>query len=169
MPPQFPVRPIGARPLKSAMDTLRPHLAGANVLDLFAGQGRLGLGALREGADSAVFVEIVPALGREIQKQAMKFRYNADVIVSDVREYLAREDFASPFDVVFADPPFPLWGRDFSDWLFSRVSVHIKLGGIFLVKHPVGMLPWLPLSEFTLWKSSDFGESSLLYYRYGKE
>ena len=40
--PKFDVRPVSSLALKSGMDTLRPFLGEAHVLDLFAGLGRFG-------------------------------------------------------------------------------------------------------------------------------
>jgi 16S rRNA (guanine966-N2)-methyltransferase len=40
-----------------------PALAGARVLDLFAGSGALGIEALSRGADSAVFVDSAAGAG----------------------------------------------------------------------------------------------------------
>src|SRR5437763_9860351 len=53
-------RPTGDRVREAWMSIVNPWLAGAKVLDLFAGSGALGLEALSRGAEVVDFVEIAP-------------------------------------------------------------------------------------------------------------
>ena len=50
-------RPLGDRVKQTLFAILEPDLAGANVLDLFAGSGAAGIEALSRGAAHATFVE----------------------------------------------------------------------------------------------------------------
>ncbi len=83
-----------------------PALAGARVLDLFAGSGALGLEALSRGAAEAVFVDndrqALAAIARNVA--ALGFGDRARI----VRRDLARGRLlpAGPFDLVFCDPPY---------------------------------------------------------------
>src|SRR6478609_12040764 len=54
-------RPTGDRVREAWMSIVNPWLAGARVLDLFAGSGALGLEALSRGAEVVDFVENAPA------------------------------------------------------------------------------------------------------------
>lgn len=56
--------PMGAREKLALFNLLQPYLAGAKVLDIYAGSGALGIEALSRGADEAVFVEKTPAVAR---------------------------------------------------------------------------------------------------------
>jgi len=190
--PYDPLRPIGARALKSAGDTLRPYLADASVLDLYAGQGRFGLMTLEEGAASVVFVEKDKRHAAELKRAVARYETKALVVTADVFAYLAKN--AQRFDLVFADPPFPDWSGDFASRLFSAALPHISPPGIFLVKHPSRVLlsdcpsigkpkngerssPAMTSakimmavpSELQNWKSVAFGESTLAYFRYAPE
>src|SRR5215207_5018786 len=51
------VRPTGDRVREAWLSIVNPLLAGARVLDLFAGSGALGLEALSRGAEVVDFVE----------------------------------------------------------------------------------------------------------------
>ncbi|MBM4303355.1 MAG: hypothetical protein FJ112_03390 [Deltaproteobacteria bacterium] len=165
---QTQVRPIGARALKSAMDTLRPHLLGARLLDLFSGQGRFGIEASYEKIESVTFVEkhrtTALALKQSLQQKSFPKDVKTCVECQEAINFLTH--CASYFDIVFADPPFPLWDEVFHSRLFSSVVRVLRPGSIFLVKSPSRMVLF-PLSEdWKLIKQSEFGESLLLYYQY---
>jgi len=161
------VRPLTARALKSAIDSLRPRLPGSKVLDLFAGQGRFGIAALCEGASYVVFVESNIKTCMELKEVLVKKKLGAvsDVVRGDVFSYLSRQAPTS-MNLVFADPPFPSWSIDFSMQLFSAVAKVVSIDSIFLVKAPKKMLASCQIKPFRALKQSSFGESSLLYFEY---
>ncbi|MCP5036900.1 MAG: 16S rRNA (guanine(966)-N(2))-methyltransferase RsmD [Rhodobacteraceae bacterium] len=79
-------------------------LAGARVLDLFAGTGALGLEALSRGAAHVAFVENGrKALGL-IRENVAKCRADGEtnLIVKDA----TRLGAGTPHDLVFLDPPY---------------------------------------------------------------
>ena len=84
---------------------LDPVLAGARVLDLFAGAGTLGIEALSRGAAHATFVEQAPraiaALRRNLETTGLTGR--ATVVRANALTYLDRPVEA---DIAFCDPPF---------------------------------------------------------------
>ena len=164
------VRPIGARALKSAIDTLRPWLSGSCALDLFAGQGRFGIEALKEGADQVVFVEKTSATAKAISREISRWKDHASVECQDALRYLelAHKE-GLKYDLVFADPPFPMWNNEFSNQLFTAVAKVAGAEAIFLVKHPDRVVLSPTQSQFKLWKSVRFGESQLIYFEYGQK
>jgi len=92
---------------------LAERVAGARVLDLFAGTGAVGLEALSRGAARAVFVERHPAAARLVEANLARLGVGADearVLVRPARaavEELSRR--GERFDLVWADPPFEDW------------------------------------------------------------
>lgn len=105
------IRPTSDRLRQTLFDILAHNygdrLAGARVLDLFAGVGALGLEALSRGANYALFVDDgVEARGL--------IRRNVETLGLTGRTRIFRRDatrlgFAgriAPFDLVFADPPY---------------------------------------------------------------
>src|SRR5882724_2970589 len=58
--PSLGVRPILGRIKKSLFDILRPRLAEAEFLDLYAGSGAVGIEALSRGVKSVTFVDMNP-------------------------------------------------------------------------------------------------------------
>ena len=164
------VRPIGARALKSAIDTLRPYLFGATILDLYSGQGRFGFACLQEHSSRVIFVENNKHLSAEIVVRTHNLKKEAlvQVVCTDALRFLAGVAKKNErFDIVFADPPFPFWNSRFESELLRSVLVVMKSDSIFLVKYPTRMIACKTISS--LWKSSVFGESKLVYFKYGKE
>jgi 16S rRNA (guanine966-N2)-methyltransferase len=82
-------------------------LAGARVLDLFAGTGALGLEAISRGASHCLFIE-ESAEGRGL------IRENVEALGLQGRTKIFRRDATAlgsagtiqPFDLVLADPPY---------------------------------------------------------------
>lgn len=162
------VRPVGARALKSAIDTLRPWISGALVLDLFCGQGRFGLESLKEGAKEVHFVDLNSRQIQEIQEQVAKFNFAAMLRAEDAFTYLKEaEARATQYDLIFIDPPFPLWNDEFAAKLLKACARVVAPGSILLVKYPARMVASLPVSaaSLTVWKTALFGESKLLYFK----
>jgi 16S rRNA (guanine966-N2)-methyltransferase len=60
-------RPTADQVRTAALDALMPWLAGAHVLDLFAGAGGVGIEALSRGAAHATFVERDPQALRALE------------------------------------------------------------------------------------------------------
>ena len=107
-------RPTSDRVRESLFAWL-PELAGASVLDLYAGTGALGIEALSRGARRAVFVErarpALAALGANLADLALDGR-DARAARRDVRAALARlAREGARFDAIFMDPPVRRSGR----------------------------------------------------------
>jgi 16S rRNA (guanine966-N2)-methyltransferase len=86
-----------------------PSIEGANVLDLFAGSGALGIEALSRGAASVTFVDRQPR-GLDILRQnldVLGLKERAKVVRSDVVRWLeASPDAIKGAGFVFLDPPY---------------------------------------------------------------
>jgi len=162
------VRPIGARALKSAIDTLRPYLLEASVLDLFAGQGRFGITASDEGIREVTFVEKSQRTATDLKSFCVSKQFpkgvKPSVLCQDAFHFLRTT--SNQFDIVFADPPFPLWIESFESMLFSSVLRVLKPESIFLVKCPSRMVISTELERLKTIKTSNFGESKLVYFEY---
>jgi 16S rRNA (guanine966-N2)-methyltransferase len=103
-------RPTADRVRETLFDVLGPAVAGARVLDLFAGTGAVGIEALSRGAARVVLVERDQAALRALRANLAALgasRAAARVMAGDVLRVLpdlgAQE---GPFDLVFVDPPY---------------------------------------------------------------
>lgn len=99
-------RPMTGKARESLFSILGHRLVDADVLDLFAGSGGLGLEALSRGARSAVFVERSRRAARVIRDNVDAVGLGGELVIMDVTEAL-RKLYRS-FDVVFVDPPYAM-------------------------------------------------------------
>jgi 16S rRNA (guanine966-N2)-methyltransferase len=96
-------RPTSDRVRESAFNLIGP-VEGAEVLDLFAGSGALGLEALSRGARYATFVEHDRDACRIIDANLDKLGLKATVLQLDAVRALVQE--RRTYDLVLCDPPY---------------------------------------------------------------
>lgn len=104
-------RPLTARVRQSIFSRLasRDAIAGARVLDLFAGSGSFGLEALSRGASEVVFVDRSRAAAAAIQYNLSQLGLldRASIVNADFKRALAELGAAGErFRLVFVDAPF---------------------------------------------------------------
>ncbi|MGN6162096.1 MAG: 16S rRNA (guanine(966)-N(2))-methyltransferase RsmD [Marmoricola sp.] len=104
--------------LFSALESQLGTLAGHTVLDLYAGSGAVGLEALSRGASAATAVESDRKVASLISGNARDLGLPLTVIAKPVERVVA-EPARTRFDVVFADPPYPLSEDDLSTTLLG--------------------------------------------------
>jgi 16S rRNA (guanine966-N2)-methyltransferase len=110
-PPGTIVRPTAARAREALFSILThggtdgPALAGARVVDLFAGTGALGLEALSRGAAFVTFVENEPTACRILAQnlEALGIDEEARVIRGDATQLPRAE---APCQLALLDPPY---------------------------------------------------------------
>jgi 16S rRNA (guanine966-N2)-methyltransferase len=107
MPKDSRVRPTADKVREAWMSILGNELAGARVLDLFAGSGALGLEALSRGAGSVTFVELNPPSLRALRENITALGVDDATTVhrGDAMRFAERLS-KGKFDVVLADPPY---------------------------------------------------------------
>ena len=167
-------RPTGARLKKSLFDVLASSsagLAGAGVLDLFAGAGALGLESLSRGAARAVFVErgrkAADVIRRNIDELGVANR--GELLAMDVRAALTKlEHDGEAFDLVFADPPYK---ADEDEDELSRLLSALGSGelvvsdGLVVVEHHHKRELLESYGELTRFRRLKSGESCFTLYR----
>ncbi len=100
------LRPTPNRVRETLFNWLAPYVEAARVLDPFAGSGALFLEALSRGAGSALALDLNPAAVTSLRGHLATLRCdNGQVLQSDAIAYLQSQP-ATPFDLVFLDPPF---------------------------------------------------------------
>ena len=98
------LRPSTDRVRETLFNWLAPHIPDANVLDLFAGSGALGLEALSRGASHLDAIELDRTVAASLDENIRLLEAPAKVHQSEALHWLESND--QVFDLVFVDPPF---------------------------------------------------------------
>ena len=100
------LRPTPNRVRETLFNWLAPYVEGAHVLDVFAGSGALFLEALSRGAGSALALDLNSAAINSLRGHLLTLRCdNGQLLQTDALRHLEQQP-ATPFDLVFLDPPF---------------------------------------------------------------
>ncbi|NQD91191.1 16S rRNA (guanine(966)-N(2))-methyltransferase RsmD [Pseudomonas sp. CrR25] len=100
------LRPTPDRVRETLFNWLAPYVEGARVLDPFVGSGALYLEALSRGAASALALDLNPDSIAALRGHLQTLRCeHGQLLQSDALGYLQNQP-ATPFDLVFLDPPF---------------------------------------------------------------
>jgi len=116
------LRPSSDRMRETMFNWLQFELAGATVLDLFAGSGALGFEAASRGAASVLMIEREAAVAAGLRASAQRLGAAVEVLAEDALGWLARPP-AQSFDLAFVDPPFA------GEWLpevLDRLPAHLS-------------------------------------------
>ena len=102
-------RPTLDRVKEPLFSIIQHYIVGANILDLFAGSGALGLEALSRGADKAILCDYsrkaVNIIKQNIEKT--KLTEKTEVWNMDYKKALEKlKDNSQKFDIIFLDPPY---------------------------------------------------------------
>lgn len=161
------VRPTADRVKEALFNILRGKIIGAEVLDLFAGVGSLGIEALSRGAKRAVFVDKRAAGAGIIRKNLARLHFHdrAEVYqkeVSPTVRWLAQR--GREFNLVFIDPPY---GSDLAEKTLRNLteSSIVEEEGIVVVEHHrKGIMPG-EVGGLKLIRDERYGDTSLSFYK----
>ena len=150
--------PTKNRVREAMMNALQNDLPNAEVLDLFAGSGALGIEGLSRGAKVAYFCDQAPMAQRILAQNLTSLKAtNAVLLRSDALSALKRlAEEKKSFDVIFLDPPYAM-----HELYIESVRLITELG---LLK-PNGAL----VVEFEGDRPSEYSEySQQRMYNYGR-
>ncbi len=135
-----------------------PPLAGARVLDLFAGSGALGLEAASRGAAFVLFMETDAAARAAIRR-------NIEALGLGGMTKLWRRDATrpghvspmAPFDLAFLDPP---WGQGLAEQALAalRAGGWLSNNAVAVVEESV-RADFVPPEGFRLVDHRDYGDA----------
>ena len=155
-------RPIMSKMKESIFSSLQFELYDAEVLDLFAGSGSLGLESLSRGATSCVFVETSKEAIKIINKNLSNIDENAIIVNSDVFEWIIRSE--DKYDLIFVDPPFDFDTEQINFLINSTYKNLRDTGKIILHRHSSSSTTNI-VKKLELDKEKSFGQSVLSIYK----
>ena len=105
-PPDAGTRATGDKVRGAIFNVLAPYVEGAQVLDLYAGTGALGIEALSRGAAHCTFVERRQALCAVIHENLSRAHLleRAQIYPGLVHHLLST--LQGSYDLILADPPY---------------------------------------------------------------
>ena len=144
-PKGLDTRPTGDR-VREAIFNLVGPVDGAEVLDLYAGSGAMGLEALSRGAGRVTFVESDREAAETILRNLDKLKLEGAVVLrEDAGRKLAADASAGKrYDLVLIDPPYSMLARTLPT-LAAYLPAVLTENGIAVVESDAREEPELPL------------------------
>ena len=162
------VRPTADRVREALFNILARKFIDAEVLDLFAGTGALGIEALSRGALAAVFVDN-SALSLAVLRKNLDrcgLQHCTQTIQWDIARSLAcLKGYPKTFNLVFMDPPY-------HRGLVPTTLQHLVDSGclvpeaLLAAEHEADMKPELPSSHFACIDHRRYGRTALSFFAY---
>lgn len=165
--PERGVRPTSERVREAIFDILGDAVAGARVLELYAGTGALGIEALSRGAATADFAEGSRATARALSGNLERLGLGGRtrVVVADLARGTLPAPLAGPWDLVFLDPPYA--GVAAAVWLDAlAASTWPAGGGLIVLERRRGALT--PPAGLRVRMERRHGDTVIAIYRAGK-
>ncbi|MFC2031671.1 16S rRNA (guanine(966)-N(2))-methyltransferase RsmD [Chloroflexota bacterium] len=158
-------RPISDRVKEALFNILAEDLLGADLLDLFAGTGSVGIEALSRGARRAVFVEKRQQAVSTIRANLQRTHFEAcgNVVKADVFRFLERRP--EPFHIIYIAPPqyLGLWAQTLSS--LDACPAWLTPDGLVVVQiFPKELTP-MELGCLTLFDQRKYGSTLLCFYQ----
>ncbi|TMK81052.1 MAG: 16S rRNA (guanine(966)-N(2))-methyltransferase RsmD [Actinobacteria bacterium] len=158
-------RPMSDRAREGLFSSLGERIAGARVLDLFAGTGAVGIEALSRGAKSAVFVDPAPGAVATIRENCRRAKVTKLATVRRTDALRALRGEKSQFDLVILDPPYrtppPLLDSVLAE-LAGRGAVAAG-GFVVLTRESQSYTPVIPL-DWAIERRLSYGDAVLLVF-----
>ncbi|HLS90269.1 MAG TPA: 16S rRNA (guanine(966)-N(2))-methyltransferase RsmD [Limnochordia bacterium] len=161
-------RPTADRVKESLFGIIGARVVDADVLDLFAGTGALGIEALSRGARRAVFVESDRQVAAILRQNLKKCRLEeaATLVVKRLPPRSPLPGEWLPFDLVLMDPPYEAGlVAPTLEWLVRDRLV--KPGGWVVVEHSVKEEIPSRLQNLSLIRTKAFGETLVTFLESG--
>jgi 16S rRNA (guanine966-N2)-methyltransferase len=155
------MHPMGERIRNALFNNVGSEVRDANVLDVFAGTGSVGLEALSRGAKHVTFIErdrlLQKILAGNIERLGVDGR--TDLIRTSAANWLTTVE-PEMFDIIFADPPY----ADLQLSTVSKLFGLLKPNALMVLSHPgKGEVP--TKNGVVVVDNRSYGNADLTFYR----
>jgi 16S rRNA (guanine(966)-N(2))-methyltransferase RsmD len=157
-------RPTSSKARAALFDILQSRVPGARWLDLFGGNGTMGLEALSREAAQVTYVEKDRGACRVIQENLalLHFGDRARVINADVLRWLAGTPDQA-YDIAFADPP---WALGVYGTILEQL-VHggwVRPDGLIVAEHRKSEHLPETLGDWWRYRTALYGDTGFSFY-----
>lgn len=158
------VRPTTDMVKEAVFSIIHFRLPYANVADVFAGSGQMGIEALSRGAKKATFVDNARASLDVIRQnlQTTGFTRQSKVLADDAVSFLTHA--VEKYDIIFLDPPY---NQGYGEKLLPLLAGPLADDGIVLFEHSRD--EQLPDRTEGLVKKKDYRYGKIIVSSYVKE
>ncbi len=167
-PRGFETRPTTDRVKESVFNILGDIVVDAQVLDIFAGTGNLGLEALSRGATAAVFIDSSIESIKIIKENAQRTKLieQTEIYRNDVIRALDRfVETSRSFDLIFCDPPY---NKGLVEIVLKKIENNsiLKPQGILVIEHSKHEKITDQWSNLQLRRVEQYGETLISFLLY---
>lgn len=155
--------PMGERVRNALFNSVGTEIAGARVLDAFAGTGSVGLEAISRGALHCTFVERDKIAQKVLAKNVVSLNADsqATIVRSSVNNWLETSEHSN-YDIIFADPPY----HDLQLSTVSKLMGLLKPNGLMVLSHTGrGEVPNLVELGIVVVDNRSYGNAHLTFFR----
>lgn len=174
---QKSIRPTSDRAREALFSILGSRIAGAMVIDLFAGTGAFGLEAFSRGANYVVFVDYSQLALTLIKNNIASLFKHPQLFPAELK--ILKRDLSKPsslkittlpeqcrsgFDIIFVDPPY---GKNLSLSMLNIInnSSLLKKNGLLIVEERNDVILPENLSELEQTDRRCYGETVFSFYQ----
>ncbi len=157
--------------IRPAMDRMRESLFSIlgnlddySFLDLFTGSGCVGIEAASRGASPVHLVEKDKGKKPIILKNISFVETPINLFMADVKRFIPTSK--QTYDIVYADPPFPMKGKVELTKLIAKSEI-VNKGGLFIIHYPSEeKSQWIDeIGDLIKIDERKYGRSILLFYK----
>lgn len=156
------VRPTIERTKEAMFSAIQFEIEGANVLDLFAGSGQLGIEALSRGARCACFVDSSRESVEMVRKNLSSVGFEKDAKVLNMRAEIFVKACSEKFNIAFLDPPY---SKGILQRILPEVEKIMSEGGVIVCEYPYGEQMPETIGRFTDRRTYKYGKVAVAIYR----
>jgi 16S rRNA (guanine(966)-N(2))-methyltransferase RsmD len=159
------LRPTSDKLRETLFNVIAPRVAGARVLDGYAGTGALGIEALSRGASDVAFIEQDPRAARLIAENLAHCGLTDGYVIirAPVERGLASLRAGAafmPFDLMLLDPPYD----EHLEAVLGAVAGALAPGGLVVLEHARRQQPPARAGRLALRRDLTSGDSALAFY-----
>lgn len=163
--PGSETRPTQDRVKEALFNILQTEIQNTDFLDLYAGNGGIGIEALSRGARCAVFVDSKPACAKMIRSNLSAAKLeNGEILNMPVERALERLKRAGrQFDIIFLDPPY---GRGLVEKTLEALAdgALLRKSGVVVAEYGAKEEFNLSTSNFELMRQVKYGDTVLGFF-----